>query len=202
VTRAEQKNSRPGYSRDAERGLMRSIHETCGALIAEAAGGDLVRGALLAAITANESGGCRSTHRFVPAHYQRLLGLLNGAEQEVGGLTRARLEKQLSTAGSDAERAALLKKLAGLYGYTQIPGYYSIVWKIPLEALAEKGRHFQFAALLLDRFCKEFNLDPAVHAAELGRCWNAGHPNGRTRSALYSWRLLERIRLYREIARR
>lgn len=179
---------------------MRSIYETCGPLIAEATSGDPARSALLAAITANESGGCRTTYRFAPAHYQRLLGLLGGAERDMNGLTRAQLEKRLSAAVSEVERAALLKKLAGLYGYTQIPGFYSIVWKAPLEALPEKSRHFRFAVILLERYCKEFGLDPAAHAAEIGRCWNAGHPNGQTHSALYSWRLRERMRLYTEIA--
>jgi hypothetical protein len=190
---------RPGFSRDAERKLMRSIYEACGPLIAEATGGDPARSALLAAITANESGGCRSTYRFAPVYYQRLLGLRNGAARDVDGLTRAQLERRLRAAGSETEQVVLLKKLAGLHGYTQIPGYYSIVWKVPLEALAEKSRHFQFAVILLERYCTEFGLDPAAHAAELGRCWNAGHLYGRTNSALFSWRLLERMRLYREM---
>ena len=180
---------------------MRSIHETCGRLIAEATAGDAGVSALLAAITANESGGCRQTFRFDPANFQKLAGLLNGSEPKLDGLTRVQLEKHLSAARSDADRRDLLKKLAGLHGYTQIAGYYSIVWKAPLEALIEKSRHFTFALLLLERFCRKFQLDPAVHAAELGRCWNTGHPNGRTRSPLYSWRLQQRIKLYREIIR-
>ena len=83
MKRAEHKTARSGYSRDAERELMRSIYETCGPLIAEATSGDPARSALLAAITANESGGCRTTYRFAPAHYQRLLGLLGGAERDM-----------------------------------------------------------------------------------------------------------------------
>lgn len=178
---------------------MRSIHENCGQVIAEATGGDAVVNSLLAAITANESGGSRQAFRFVPENHQRLIEFLNGGGSQLHGVTRAQVEKRLSAAGSEVERAALLKKLAGLHGYTQIPGYYSIIWKAPVEELAEKTRHFVFAMLLVERICKEFELDPAVHPVELGRCWNAGHPNGRTRSALYSWRLQERMKLYQEI---
>lgn len=178
---------------------MRAIRENCGASIAEASGSDAAWGALLAAITANESGGCRQTYRFAPENHQRLIALLEGRETKVDGVTRMQLEKRLSAAGSDAERVALLKKLAGLHGYMQIAGHHSIVWKATLEALVEKERHFQFAMLLLKGYCEEFGLEPARHAAELGRCWNAGHPNGATRSPLYSWRLQERMRVWREV---
>lgn len=178
---------------------MRRIAETCGREIAAATGGDAVRGAMLAAITANESGGWRQTYRFVPANYQKLMALLSGAESNLDGLTRGQLEKSLRVAASEGERTALLKRLAGLHGYTQIAGYFSIIWKVPLDALAEKGRHFQLAARRLDELCREFQLDPALDPVELGRCWNAGHPNGRTRSPLYSWRLQERMKLSLEI---
>lgn len=180
---------------------MRSIHEACGRFIAEAAGGDAALSALLAAITANESGGCRRGFRFAPSNYQRLTALLAGSEAKVDGVTRAQLEKRLSAARAEAERSALLKQLAGLHGYTQIAGYRSIAWKVPLEALLDKEKHFHFAVDLLKQFCEQFELDPATHAAELGRCWAAGHPNGAPASPLYSWRLQERMRLYREIRR-
>ena len=178
---------------------MRWIKQSCGREIAEATGGDPVRGALLAAIAANESGGGRQAYRFAPEIYQKLVGLLGGSESKVEALTRTQLEKWLSTAGSEAQRAERLKKLAGLHGYTQIPGYCAIEWKAPLEALTERQRHFDFAVRRLERLCREHQLDPATQAVELGRCWSAGYPNGRTRSAMYSWRLRERMRLYGEM---
>ena len=178
---------------------MRSIHENCGAAIAEATAGDAAWSALLAAITANESGGCRQTYRFAPEKHQRLVELLEGREAKVDGLTRMQLEKALGAASGESERGALLKKLAGLHGYTQIAGYHSIGWKTTLEVLVEKERHFQFAMMLLRRYCEDFGLEPSSHAMELGRCWNAGHPNGATRSPLYSWRLQERMRVWREV---
>ncbi len=178
---------------------MRSIRESCGAWIAEATGGNAELNALLAAITANESRGCRSAFRFVPALHQELVALGNGSGPKVDGLTRAQLDKCLSAAGSDAERAALLKRLAGLHGYTHIPGYNAILWKAPLEALTEKERHFGFAVRLLERLCREHQLDPAKQAAEIGKRWNGGRCCGRTQSALYGWRLGERMRLYREM---
>ena len=189
----------PGYSRQADQELMRWIEQSCGREITEATGGDRVRGALLAAIAANESGGCRQAYRFAPENYQRLLGLLSGGESKVEGLARGPLEKWLSAAASELQRMELLKKLAGLHGYTLIPGYCAIEWKAPIEALVERERHFSFAARRLERLCRDHHLDPTTQAVEVGRCWNAGHPGGRTRSPLYSWRLRERMRLYLEM---
>ncbi len=178
---------------------MRSIHESCGALIAQASGGDAAVNALLAGITANESRGCRSAFRFVPALHQELVALSNGSVPKVDGVTRPQLDKCLSVAGSESEKAGLLKRLAALHGYTHIPGCNAILWKAPLEALTEKERHFGFAVRLLERLCREHDLNPAEHAAEIGRRWNGGRCCGRTQSALYAWRLGERMRLYREI---
>ena len=189
----------PGYSREEDLYLMRSIHESCGAAIAEATGGNREWNALLAGIAANESRGCRSAFRFVPALYQELVALLNGSGPKVDGVTRPQLEKFLGAAGSEAERAALLKKLAGLHGYTHIPGYNAILWKAPLEALTEREGHFGLAVRLLERLSRDHQLDPAKDAAEIGRRWNGGRCCGRTQAAMYGWRLGERMRLYREI---
>ncbi|MBI3667257.1 MAG: hypothetical protein HY236_13705 [Acidobacteria bacterium] len=178
---------------------MAWIRQSCGREIAAATGGDPARSALLAAIAANESGGRREAYRFAPAVYQRLMGLLEGSESKIEGLTRAQLEKWLSAAGSEAQRKERLKKLAGLYGYTQIPGYCAIEWKASFGALTDKARHFQFAIRRLDSLCREHQLDPATQAVEVGRCWNTGHPHGRMRSGLYSWRLRERMRWYGEM---
>ncbi len=174
---------------------MRRIRGCCGRQIEEAAGGDRRRAALLAALAANESGGSRLAFRFVAENHQRLAALLAGGDS-VEGVTRAALEKRLKQASAERERAELLKRLAGVHGYTGIPGYLAMVWKVPLETLVDRGRHFELAGRRLEGLCREFGLDPASQAAEIGRAWNAGHPNGRTRSALYSWRLEQRMRLY------
>jgi hypothetical protein len=191
--------TQPGYDREAERRLMRSIRDDCGEAIVEACGGDEALTTLVAAIAANESGGSRRGFRFAPPNYVRLTALLAGAEAKFDGVTRVQLEKRLSAAPTESERAALLKQLAGLHGYTQIAGYRSIAWKIPLDALWEKKKHFEFAVELLRGYCGEFGLEPARHALELGRCWSAGHPSGVPASALYTWRLTERMRLYRDL---
>ncbi len=187
------------YSREAERRLMQAIFENCGRRIAKATCGDATRNALLAAIAANESGGRRRHYRFSFENYGRLLGLVEGDASSLNGLTRRQLEKRLRDPAPETESAALLKKLAGLYGYTQIPGYYSIVWNAPLETLMEEETHFSFAAALLDQICRQFHLDPETQAAAIGRCWNSGHASRRASSALYSWRLVERMKLYRGI---
>jgi hypothetical protein len=187
------------YSRESERRLMQSIFDNCGRRIAKATCGDATRNALLAAIAANESGGRPGHYRFSFENYGCLLGLLKGDASGPNGLTRRQLEKRLREPGPETESGALLKKLAGLYGYTQIPGYYSIVWNASLEALMEEESHFSFAAALLDRICRQFHLDPETQTAAIGRCWNAGHASGRASSALYSWRLVERMKLYRGI---
>ena len=174
---------------------MRRIRENCGSLIEEAAGGDPARGALLAALTANESGGSARAYRFEPNNYERLTKLLAGADENVDGLTRPQLEGRLGVV-AEGERDTHLKRLAGLHGHTHLPGYCSILWNVPLEALIERRGHFHLAARRLDELCRQFGLEPRRNAAELGRCWNAGHPNGATRSSLYSWRLQTRLKMY------
>jgi hypothetical protein len=186
------------YSRDAERTLMRSIHEACGALIREATGDDAAASALIAAIAANESSGQRQAYQFSPGNYNILSELLHGDADKIDGLTGPRLEKRLSAAKSESERLALMKRLAGLHGYTHIPGYYSILWRFPLEALCEKETHFKLAARRLKKICREFRLDPSVDAIEIARRWNGDCMSGAPRSPLYSWRLAERMRLYGE----
>jgi len=172
---------------------MERIREACGREIAEATGGDPARSALLAAITANESGGSRQAYRFAPANHLRLQGLLKGAESKVDGLKRAQLEKALSIAHSESEKTTLLQKLAGLHGYTQLAGYFTILWKVPMESLTHKSRHFELAVQRLNQLCEEFQLDPGKNAAELGRYWNPYAPG---RSAMYGWRLQVRMELY------
>jgi hypothetical protein len=177
---------------------MQWIRETCGAEIDKATGGDRMKSALVAAITANESEGRRQTFRFVPEIHHKLLGLLSGGESKLEGLTKAQLEKFLSGAQTEAERAELLKRLAGLHGYTQLPGYFCIGWKVPLEALTDKERHFELAMRRLEEISKDHKLPPDTDPAELGRYWSSVHPNGRSRSALYLWRLQQRMQLYLE----
>ncbi len=176
---------------------MQWIRESCGKEIAHATGGDAARGALLAAIAANESGGCREAYRFSPANHQKLLALLRGEQSDSGGLTRAQLEKRLGIA-AERERTALLKKLAGRHGQTQLAGYHTVVWNVPLEALTDKALHFELAARRLEELCREFELDPATQPLEVGRLWN-GEDGNQLRSGVYAWRLGVRMRLWSEL---
>ena len=188
----------PGYTVEAERTLMQWIQGSCGKEITEATGGDAARGALLAAIAANESGGCRDAYRFSPANHQKVVALIRGEESTLSRLTRAALEKWLGKTRSERERAALLKKLAGLHGYTQIAGYYTVIWNVPLEALHDKALHFELAARRLEELCREFELDPETQPIELGRLWNSEDGN-RLRSGVYGWRLGARMRLWGQL---
>ncbi len=193
---------RRGFRVKEERELMRRIRGTCGRQIEEATQGDMMRAALLAAITANESGGNGLVYRFEPSTYCRLHSLLKGEDEDVEGITREQFENFLNGAKAEAARVALLRKAAGRHGYTQIPGCCAVRWKVPLEALLEKERHFHLAARRLEELRLEFHLNPESHALELGRAWNTGHPMGRTRSPLYSWRLGLRRSLYLQKGRR
>lgn len=178
---------------------MMRIRENCGAEIDKATGGDRAKSALLAAITANESEGRRASYRFIPELHDRLAGLLRGTETKVEGVTKAQLEKYLGTAETEGERAELLKRLAGLHGYTQLPGYFCVGWKLPLDTLTDKERHFELAIRRLDEITKEHKLPPDTNPADLGRYWSSAHPNGGARSALYLWRLQQRMQLYPEV---
>ena len=189
----------PPYSFDAERELMSRIREGCGAEIDKVTGGDRKRSALLAAITANESEGRRQAYRFVPELHDQLVALLAGRETKVHGITKAALEKFLAQAETDGERAELLKRLAGMHGYTQIPGYYCVIWKLPIDALTEKERHFELVQRRLDEISKEHELPPETDPVELGRFWSALQPNGKGRS-LFLWRLQTRIQIYLDTA--
>jgi len=174
---------------------MLRIRENCGEEIDKATGGDRARSALLAAITANESEGRRAAFRFVPELHDKLAAMLQGAEGKVEGVTKAQLEKYLG-AVAEEERAEALKRLAGLHGYTQLPGYYCISWKLPLDALTDKEKHFELAVRRIEEIEKEHKLAPDTQPAELGRYWSTAHPNGKARSALYHWRLQQRMQLY------
>ena len=187
---------------EAERELMRRIREACGREIEAATNGDLTRAALLAAITANESGGSGSAYRFEPLIYSRLQCLLQGEEQEVEGVKREQIEKILRGVKSEFERAALLRKVAGRHGYTQIPGWCAVLWDAPLEDLTRKATHFGLALRRLEELCNCFRLDPERDALDVGRAWSTGHPMGQTRSALYSWRLGLRRSLWEEMGSR
>jgi hypothetical protein len=177
---------------------MLRIRENCGAEIDKATGGDRALSAFLAAITANESEGRRQAYRFIPELHHKLLGLLQGTETKFEGVNKTQLEKYLGSAESEGARQELLKRLAGLHGYTQLPGYCCIGWKIPLDTLTDKEKHFELAIRRLEEIAEHFKLPPEAEPAELGRHWSAAHPNGRARSALYLWRLQERMRLYLE----
>jgi hypothetical protein len=178
--------------------MMLRIRENCGVEIDKATGGDRTLSAFLAAITANESEGRRQAFRFIPELHHKLLGLLHGSETKVEGVTKAQLEKFLGAAENEGARHELLKRLAGLHGYTQLPGYCCISWKIPLDTLTDKEKHFELAIRRLEEIATQFKLPPEAEPAELGRHWSAAHPNGKARSALYLWRLQERMRLYLE----
>ena len=175
---------------------MLRIRENCGGEIDKATGGDPARSALLAAITANESEGRRAAYRFIPELHDKLLGLLRGGEGKVEGVTKAQLEKYLGTAETEGERAELLKRLAGLHGYTQLPGYFCVGWKLPLDVLTDRERHFELAVRRLEEIAKDNKLPPDTNPTDLGRYWSNAHPNGNARSALYLWRLQQRMQLY------
>ena len=179
--------------KDADRELMEWIHSSCGREIAEATGGNRSRSALLAALTANESGGRRHRYRFAPGIHERLRELCRAAG-EMDGLTSEQLLERLGRAGSEEAKAALLKMLAGLHGYTQMPGYLSVRWGVPVEEFLDPGRHFQYAARRLEDLCSRLGWDAEGNAEGLGRLWTG--ETGNARSGIYGWRLRKRMRLY------
>jgi hypothetical protein len=199
--RDEDKHSGAKYSREAEWKLMPLLHESCGIFIATASGGCAAASAFLAAITANETAGRRQAYRFSPANYEKLAELAKGEIPEFDHVTPLALEGYLTSAKRGVDRAALMKRLAGDHGYTHLPGYCSVLWGLPLEALVSKNQHFELAMRRLSQICREFHLDPAVHPLEIARRWNGGDMGGRAGSGVYSWRLMERIKAYREIDR-
>ena len=178
--------------------LLRSIRNVCGREIEKAAEGDPRRCSVLAALTANGSGGSTDARRFSPVLYENLRQKLQGERLPTVLASRRELESYLKKCGQGSERDAL-RLLGSLHGYTLIAGYHCARWKIPLDELKDGSSHFLQANRLIENFCSKYRLDPEEDLARLGHLWAAEQGLGGTKTSMYIGRLRMRVDLYRRI---
>ena len=184
--------------RNVDYSLLRSIRKVCGREIEEAVEGDPRRCAVLAALTANGSGGSAGARRFSPALYENLRQKLQGVRLPAVLASRRELERYLKKHGQGSERDGL-RRLGSLYGYTLIPGYHCARWKIRLEELKDASSHFFHANRLIEDYRGKYRLDLEEDLARLGHLWAGEQGLGGTKTSMYVGRLRMRVDLYRRI---
>jgi hypothetical protein len=200
----------------AEQQLMQKIKSECGDFIAAVVQNTPYPPALLAALTANESGGNAAASRFEPAVFGDLAHVVTAAKAGYGSIGRADLlawcslgvaPDQVPDGGPPLERRGFadallaLVNLATSWGPTQIMGYQALAGRYPLGDLPNLTRHFPHTVAMLSDFSSRFAIAVTGDAgaeqwAKLFRCWNTGRPDGQTKDPLYVSKGLDRMTVY------
>jgi hypothetical protein len=183
--------------------LMAAIRTKYGPAIASAVETTTFPVALLAALTANETGLDSGSIRFEPKVAGDLLMVLIGRKANYGAITRSALVGWFPPNFTPSEFAGALINLASSWGPTQIMGYQALANDYALSDIAgmDFSKHYRHAVEMLEDFAKRFHLSPPTTgdtAAPYFRCWNAGSPNGTTADPNYVANGLNRMTLYEE----
>jgi hypothetical protein len=181
-----------------EQELMAKIKTTCGPWIDAAVEGTTYPPALLAALTANESGGDLKAQRFEAKVFGQLAQVLVGHKANFGAIGGEDLLDAIGIV-TDAKTIVLqLMTFATSYGPTQIMGYQALAGKYDMADLSGLTTHYHRAVAMLDDFCKRFDLlsAPAPNWGAYFHCWNAGSPAAPTFDPNYTWRGLDRMNTY------
>ena len=179
--------------------LMKSIHDSCRRDIGRAVRGDPEEHALLAALTANGSGGYSKACRFSPALHDALSGRLKGLRSSLPLVPRRDLERYLETFGAAGDREAALRQLATFHGLTQIAGFHCARWGVSVDELLDDSTHFSLAARLIAEFRAKSDLKLERDLPALGRRWTAGRGLRDSGVSMYVGRLKMRFDIYRWI---
>jgi hypothetical protein len=205
--------------RDAEASLMRKIFRRCHRAMVAAVGNTPLPVEFLVALTANESGGNPKASRFEPGVYTHLMAVAAGKSAAYGAITQRLLEQQMEAEargkGADYHglflneafalnhSAALagiaqeeLRELATSWGFTQIMGYHVVGSSRTVQDLLNPDLHYPVTVRLLSEFGRAFRLDLSHDFEALLRCWNSGHPAGKTFDPLYVENGLRRMKEY------
>jgi hypothetical protein len=179
--------------------LMAKIKATCGEFINEAVAGMPYPPALLAALTANESGGDPNVQRLEPKVLADLSLTLVGKKANYGSIGADDLREWMHPAYNPQLWVSGLLSLATSYGPTQIMGYQAVATHYPISELPTLDKHYPHAVTMLEDFRKRFDL--AVDGQEshwifFFHCWNAGAPKAPTFDPQYSARGLDRMMIY------
>lgn len=197
-----------------EETLMARVRDGCGGFIAEAVKGTPYPASLLAALTANESGGDATKTRFEPAIFakfgQIVTALAAGHEARYGAIGAQDLLKWCAPVSPDnragrsfAESVLSMVNLATSWGPTQIMGYEALAGGFPLSELTNLDWHFRHTVAMLDIFRRRWNLiQSAVQTnwSNFFRCWNTGRPDGQTADPQYVANGLARMAIYESLA--
>lgn len=148
--------------------------------------------AFLGALTCNETGAylIHTTvvpSRFEPHIYNELVDVQQGLKPNYGSITTLML---VGLTDDD------IKARASSWGLTQIMGYETLAWGVPLSDLINAATHYKYTVRLLAAFAKEFNLDVTQDFEAMFRCWNGGHPTANTFDPQYVPNGLNRMALW------
>jgi hypothetical protein len=205
-----------------EQELMLRVRTICGAAIEEAVRHTPYPPALLAALTANESGGNLAATRFESGVLGQLAQVIVGHKANFGSIGAQDLlgwcdpplnSVPLPPAGIPPHpmrnfSGALLAlvNLATSWGPTQIMGYQALAGHYPLGDLSSLDRHYGHAVKMLDGFAARFNLVPRFEEAEdrtippdwlrFFYCWNTGQPDGKLTDPNYAVNGVARMATY------
>ena len=187
-----------------EETLMARVRDGCGGFIAEAVKGTRYPASLLAALTANESGGDATKTRFEPAIFAKfakiIVAMEAGHEASYGAIGAQDLVKWCAPAGrSFAESVLSMINLATSWGPTQIMGYEALAGGFLLSELTSLDTHFKHTVAMLDQFRKRWNLTLPAFTPYF-RCWNTGRPDGQTADPQYVANGLARMATYERLA--
>ena len=186
-----------------EQELMLRVRTICGAAIEEAVRNTPYPPALLAALTANESGGNLAATRFESGVLGQLAQVIVGHRANFGsiGAEDLKLFCSGSPARSFSDMLLALGNLATSWGPTQIMGYQALAGHYPLGDLSSLDRHYGHAVKMLDDFAARFNLGPPFEEGEVNwlrffYCWNTGQPDGKLTDPNYAVNGVARMATY------
>ena len=179
--------------------LMKSIYDSCRRDIGRAVRGDPEEHALLAALTANGSGGYSKACRFSPTLHDALSGRLKGLRSSLPLVPRRDLERYLETFPAAGDREAALRQLASFHGLTQVAGFHCARWGVSVDELLDDSTHFVLAARLIAEFRAKSDLKLERDLPALGRRWTAGRGLRDSGVSMYVGRLKMRFDIYRWI---
>lgn len=187
--------------------LMAAIHSKYGSWINQASAGTRFPPALLAALTANESGLDEGAARFEPGVYESLSFVVIGKRPEYEGIGALDLTKYLENL-TPAATVLSMVNLATSWGPTQVMGWQALKRGYPIAELTNLETHYLRAVDILRDTAKEFPaiVAPAgVQVAPGGwqawfHCWNAGNPTGKTFDPNYPANGVRRLALYEALA--
>jgi hypothetical protein len=195
-----------------EQQLMTKIKSQCGSWIDEAIAGTPYPAALLAALTANESGGDPQESRFEPKVFADLALVAIGRKANYGAIGRTNLIDWCSPSDPDrpprsfSDALLALVNLATSWGPTQIMGYQALAGGYALSELPNLQTHFKHTVAMLEDFRTRFQIvasqapggpSPWPNSwADFFRCWNTGRPDGQTADPQYVARGLDRMTIY------